>query len=89
MSCPECDKLSQAAIQMAATSILAVPGVAGPRVIKERRGTCKVCHHAQIAHSELPSWANFSRCQLCNCSLAEKTKMAAAVCPDQPPKWVG
>src|SRR5579872_6217292 len=88
-NCVDCERDDLAARQLAAKmQHVALVGIAKGPDIAARRLACKVCPHAKTAHTDLPSWANFSTCQLCHCNIADKTKRAASFCPDSPPRWL-
>jgi hypothetical protein len=85
MSCPDCDRQATQASQRALKT--ARGGAPEPQIIKARREVCRSCPNAVIAHGDMMGWANFSKCRLCDCNIAEKTKNGAAECPEKTPKW--
>ncbi len=87
MSCADCDKLEPSEAARKALK-RARNGAPDPQTIKARRTVCFSCPNATIAHADLLGWANFSKCRLCDCNIAGKTKFGAASCPDIPQRWM-
>ena len=88
MICPDCKP--NGAQNGVADGLVAggvAKGAAAPMIIRERRSLCKGCEHADISRPDLVSWANFSTCLLCRCNIAQKTRLAASLCPDVPARW--
>jgi hypothetical protein len=61
---------------------------ADDETIKARRDICRVCPHATRNVEKFPKsngLTNRSRCQLCSCYIAAKTKVKKEKCPDM--RW--
>jgi hypothetical protein len=90
MGCGGCAKkvlrgaagLAKAGLQAAGVPVDAAP----EDVVKARRDQCRACPHA--TRNDGPKYAasrgltTLSRCQLCGCVIAAKTRMASERCPD-------
>lgn len=80
MSCGDCIK----GVVKIAQSVAGL-GLADNGVIQHRRDICRECPHATRNQSRLnrptKGLTNLSRCSLCNCFIAAKTKLRSEQCP--------
>ncbi|HEV7299202.1 MAG TPA: hypothetical protein VGN72_07545 [Tepidisphaeraceae bacterium] len=91
MNCSDCTKgvvgLAKAGLQAVGVAV----DQARDDVVQARRDQCRACEFAtrnhDPKHAATKGLTNLSRCTICNCFLAAKTRLASEQCPLPIPRW--
>jgi hypothetical protein len=94
MGCGTCGEIVHGAVGLAKAGLQSV-GVPIDQVsdaeLQRRRDICRDCPEAtrnpERMHLPTKGLTTLSKCNLCGCFIAAKTKLASERCPANPPKW--